>query len=172
MSENIIWIILLLAALAALLLACRFSGKVAPFPQRNSDADRGPVAEDDDPRTELLSLNLRLRKAGLPAKWVTPCEHVIDQLMTLLPEVARVSDGSSDLHWTVNRIATNYLPVRCVGPFLDLPASARPEQAPAYVGSLAVLSEELQKVSELLRRRDNREFQIKSDFLKHRFSQG
>jgi hypothetical protein len=81
-----------------------------------------PVDESvgSDPVEDLLSLNLDVRKSSMPANLVEMTEELIDLIVDLLPLVREQASASGELTWTVNRISSEYLPNKCVYPFIKL----------------------------------------------------
>ena len=165
-------ITLILAALAIAVIV----GAVFYLKRGDSGAvDDSTVAKSDDSENSevdgLLALNLALRKSQSPAIAVTKTEAVIDALLELIPKVEGDDSPSGELAWTVRRIASSYLPEKCVGPFLSLDASVRVEDSvlEAFIESLSALQSELDSVAEVLSRRDLSEFNKKAQFLKQRF---
>jgi hypothetical protein len=115
----------------------------------------------------LVALNAAIREAGLPADVTSKLEQSIDALRQLVPEL---NDGyaGSELTWTVNRMASDYLP-RIVTPYAALAPAARQEQRAELLRSLAGLEAELETIAELLRNAKVGEFQSKAAFLRARF---
>lgn len=121
------------------------------------------------PEEDLVALNLELRKAGVDLTLTKQCEVVIDKLINLMPKVKAADTADGELSWTVNRIATDYLPNKCVKPFLKVGDSS-PDAVATFRDSLTVLSDELDDVGSTISRRDEQAFNRKAQFLKHRFA--
>lgn len=125
-----------------------------------------------DPLRHLVELNLEIRKAAIASELTHRCEAVIDQLVDLIPTVNNVSQPGSELVWTVNRIASEYLPNKCIRPYLALSDAARREveNIDTMKASLASLNKELNDVKAMLDKKDESEFEAKAKFLKHKFN--
>jgi hypothetical protein len=164
MDMILIIVLLALAAAAAYFFYARSKANPA------SDA---PAKEaEPDPVQDLLALNLKIRKEALARPLATRCETLIDLLVDLIPRVEQAEESSGELAWTVNRIASDYLPNRCVYPFLAMTGEDResPEQIERFEQSLTVLEQNLNEVADMLSRRDRNEFATKAKFLQHRFT--
>lgn len=141
-------------------------------PGRKKSTEPPPQPSKADPVQDLVALNLEIRKAALPLPLTQQCESVIDKLVELLPQLNAADDPSGDLAWTVNRMAGEYLPNKCIRPYLALKSEDRnnPDQVQQFEQSLSVLSNELDEVAAILSRRDKAEFATKAKFLQHRFT--
>ncbi len=128
--------------------------------------------ERSDYSQELLSINLEVRKAAIASPLMASCERLIDQLLELAPKLEGGAAAGSELNWTVKRIATEYLPNKCVRPFLSLSTEqqAKPEAADSFRTNLGALSKELDAVADMLSRKDMQSYQQKSEFLNKRFN--
>ncbi|WP_415890880.1 hypothetical protein ACMXYV_06125 [Neptuniibacter sp. SY11_33] len=131
-----------------------------------------PASQDPDVPEQLLDLNLEIRRASIPNEVTTQAEGVIDQLRDLLPKVEEKASPTGELSWMVRRIATEYLPNKCLRPYLNLDSSAQkePETLVSVKQSLTALSAELDGISETLKDQDESEFNKKALFLKHKFN--
>lgn len=137
----------------------------------NSSAESSKNPVEQDPIDDLLLLNLEMRKSYMPPEWVGVTEEVIDLLVELMPLVKEQESASGELSWTVNRIATEYLPNKCVRPFIKLDEVSQNDRAniSSYSDSIGTLKVELLSVKEMVSSRDVRQFNAKAKFLKNRF---
>lgn len=119
--------------------------------------------------TNLALLNLRIREKVSEAKVTEALESVIDKLRELVPAL-NAEHPNSELTWTVNQIATAYLP-NLVMPFLSLPHTEQKKQAGTLVTSLSGLDGELDHTAILWRSHNVTEFHGKAQFLRMRFVQ-
>lgn len=160
---------LILLTVAILLILVYYYG-IRPRRQKNTDTPPQPA--EADPIQDLVALNLEIRKSVLPRHLTHRCESVIDKLVELIPQVNAADEPTGDLAWTVNRMASEYLPNKCIRPYLALKPEDResPEQIQQFEQSLTVLSNELDEVAAILSRRDKAEFATKAKFLQHRFT--
>ncbi|MEY8203993.1 MAG: hypothetical protein RPR40_02865 [Bermanella sp.] len=129
-------------------------------------------AEKPDPIRSLVKLNLDLRKAFIDEDSCNAAERVIDKLVELLPVVAKTDSVSGELAWTVNRISAEYLPNKCIYPFLQLDKDKQAEASviDSFKSSLTSLNQELDDIASLLSNKDEAEFTKKAKFLKHKFN--
>lgn len=141
-------------------------------PRRKKSTETPSQPAKADPVQDLVALNLEIRKAALPPDLTHQCESIIDKLVELIPQVNAADDPAGDLAWTVNRMAGEYLPNKCIRPYLALKPEDRskPDQRQQFEQSLTVLSNELDEVAAILSRRDKAEFASKAKFLQHRFT--
>lgn len=141
-------------------------------PRRQKNRDTPPQPAKADPVQDLVALNLEIRKSALPHHLTQQCESIIDKLVELIPQVNAADDPTGDLAWTVNRMAGEYLPNKCIHPYLSLTPEDRnkPDQVEQFKQSLTVLSNELDEIAAILSRRDQAEFASKAKFLRHRFT--
>ncbi len=116
---------------------------------------------------QLALLNLQIREQGLAAEVVSKLEHSIDVLRRLIPELNEDHAGS-ELTWTVNRMASDYIR-RIVSPFLALSPGARAEHQAELLESLEGLDSELENIASLLQSARVGEFKTKAAFLRARF---
>ncbi len=169
---ELIWIIIGMVVIAALVVFFRATKKAS---NKDSSADEQKGAKDkpNQPEDDLIKLNLRLRKSAVDSVVTEKCENVIDQLVNLIPAINALEMPSTDMAWTVNQIAKEYLPNKCMGPYLNLTKEAREEKerTETVLSNLETLSKELKSVEELLNKRDVNEFNKKATFLQHRFNQ-
>jgi hypothetical protein len=139
----------------------------------NKDGDStSTLSEEEKSLQAIVELNLTLRKSAIDTGLIEQAEVVIDQLVELIPAINAVNMPGSDLVWTVNRIATEYLPNKCILPYLALSteAQADPVKIETMQANLSALNKELTDVEQMLARRDESEFKAKADFLKHKFN--
>jgi hypothetical protein len=152
------------AAIVAILVH-RSLGPGAPV------AEAGPASDPADAwiahLQQLARLNVQIRENGLADEVLEKLEHSIDTLRRLLPELNEDHEGS-ELTWTVNRMASDYLS-RIVTPFVALSPPDREEHRAELLRSLAGLEAELDNIAELLRSAQAGEFKTKAAFLRARF---
>lgn len=169
---DLLWLIIILIMLGLVIVFFYSKSKTSNESASNStDQEASPKAEE--PEADLIQLNLRVRKGALNKEVTESSEKVIDQLVVLIPAINESEMSGTDLRWTVNQIAKEYLPNKCMGPYLNLSAEqqAEPEKIKTVLSNLAALSSELLDVEKLLTSRDENEFKKKATFLKHRFNQ-
>jgi hypothetical protein len=134
-------------------------------------ADATPAAAAEDAWLEhlrsLLRLNATLRERVVPAAVTAKIEAIVDELREVLPELNDEYAGS-ELTWTVNRMASDYLP-RVVDPYLELSPGARGEHEAELLASLTGLETELTNIHGLVRKHEEGEFKAKAAFLRARF---
>lgn len=136
----------------------------------SSPSDSKP--DETSPLSSLPNLNLDIRKVPLPLDLIELVESIIDELITLVPLAAQSDSASGELAWTVNRIATEYLPNKCVYPYLALNNNRRSSDAEneGFRKNLEALKNELDGVSEVLLKKDQSNFAAKAKFLQTRFN--
>lgn len=122
------------------------------------------------PEQNLLELNLIIRKAAIGPVLTERCEAIIDQLVAIFPRIEKHVCASGEFAWTVNRIASEYLPNKCVLPFINLKDNAREGAAGEFINNLQTLEQELVDIEALLSKNDQKEFDNKSLFLKAKFN--
>lgn len=168
---SVMWAILIII-LIGIIAAVFFINKNKSATDADVTSDDISSTEQPEPLEDLVLLNLKVRKAGIDPGLTQQCEAVIDQLVNLIPSVNAAATPGSELTWTVNRIATEYLPNKCVMPYLTLSKDAQQSEQNITMmqNSLASLSKELTDVEALLASKDDREFNAKATFLKHRFN--
>lgn len=154
------------AAIVAILVHRSLSSAAAPAPQ--AAASREP--DWIDHLRALARLNGQIREHSLSPPIVERLEHCIDTLRRLLPELNEDHVGS-ELTWTVNRMATDYL-ARIVTPFVALAPGARAEHEAELLRSLEGVDAELENIAELLHSARVGEFKTKAAFLRARFLDG
>lgn len=118
----------------------------------------------------LVALNVQIREGAMPEDVVAKLEQSIDVLRRVVPELNDAHPGS-ELTWTVNRMATDYLP-RIVTPYVALAPPVREEHREEFLRSLEGLESELENIAELLRSAKVGDFQTKAAFLRARFLDG
>lgn len=169
---DLFWLIICLIVLG-LVVVFFYSKSKTPDKDSNQEGNKESNSAAEEPEIDLVKLNLRIRKAALDKSVTEISENVIDQLIELIPAINQSEMAGTDLKWTVNQIATEYLPYKCIGPYLNLNAElrAQPEKISTVLANLNALSKELLDVDKLLTSRDESEFKNKATFLKHRFNQ-
>ena len=118
----------------------------------------------------LVRLNLQIREGALAAGVTGKLEHSIDMLRNVIPQLNDDYAGS-ELTWTVNKMAIDYLP-RIVTPFVALGPAARQEHEAELLKSLQGFETELENITSLLRDSKVGEFKAKAAFLRVRFLDG
>ena len=163
--------LLALAALIAVAVVTRRSGvraKAARGPEPSAPAAKDP--EWVEPLRALVAVDIAVREHDLPASVVETVERNVDVLRELVPDLNDRHAGS-ELAWTVNRMATDYIP-RLVGPYTGLGADQRAARETEFRESLSGLEAELVNIRELVERADEGDFQAKAAFLRARFLEG
>lgn len=161
-------VVIVAAAVAAVVavlvhrsLGARDAAGAAPEPQADpADVWIGHLRS-------LVALDIQIREGALSAEVTEKLEHSVDVLRHVIPELNDSHPGS-ELAWTVNRMATDYLP-RIVKPFVALATGAREEHRAELLRSLEGLESELANIEDLLRNAKVGEFQAKAAFLRARF---
>ena len=156
------------AVVAAVVAILVHRGLSAAGPAEDED-DVEASAQDDwiDHLRALARLDLTIREQALSAPVIDRLEHAIDVLRRLLPELNEDHPGS-ELTWTVNRMATDYLQ-RIVMPFVALAPAARSEHEAELLRSLEGVDAELENIVELLQGARVGDFKTKAAFLRARF---
>ena len=166
-SSFALTLLALAAWLAVAVVARRRAGSGAGASGPSAPA---PAAKDPDwaePLRALLAVNVTLREHDLPANVVETVERNVDVLRKLVPDL-NDRHPSSELTWTVNRMATDYIP-RLVRPYAGLGADQRAARESEFRESLSGLEAELENIRELVARADEGDFQAKAAFLRARF---
>ena len=141
---------------------------LTPGPLTTSPGVKAAMLHDFGSRDpSFIAVNAQIREHALASPIVERLEHCIDSLRRLLPELNEDHVGS-ELTWTVNRMATDYL-ARIVTPFVALAPSARGEHEPELLRSLEGVDAELDNIAELLHNARVGEFKTKAAFLRARF---
>lgn len=122
------------------------------------------------PEQNLLELNLTIRKAAIGPILTSRCEAIIDRLIALFPKIETHVCASGEFAWTINRIASEYLPNKCVLPFINLKEEARDNASGEFINNLQTLEQELLDIEALLSKNNQKEFDNKSLFLKAKFN--
>ena len=163
MEFGIIFIAILIAIVAFFVF---YKTKAKKTGVKPVDQSAGPNPVDD-----LLSLNLAMRKSIMVANLVEMTEELIDLIIDLLPLVREQASASGELTWTVNRIASEYLPNKCVYPFIKLDKKSQNDAAivASYIDNIGALKDELAAVKAMVVNRDVQQFNAKAKFLKNRF---
>lgn len=161
---------ILFAALLLTLVAIYFYLKKDATASTTSDASEEKASHD--PMALLVGLNLTVRRAELSPALLCRVEEVVDMLVDLLPRVSEEAGATGELAWSVNRIATEYLPNKCIFPYLSLAENGlvSEENTSSFTDSLTALLSELNSVSDTLHLKDLGEFDRKAAFLKARFT--
>jgi hypothetical protein len=169
---ELMWIIIALVLLGLVLVFFKSKSKTSSEQPKAGD-EQSSATEKESPEVDLVKLNLRIRKSALNSDVTAKSEAVIDQLVALIPAINHSDMAGSDMKWTVNQIAKEYLPNKCIGPYIELnpQVQAEPEKIQTVLSNLEALSKELADVEQLLNNRDENEFNKKATFLKHRFNQ-
>lgn len=170
---KVLWVTLLSAAVAAVVAIAVHRWLGAEAPERETEA--GESAEEGEAKwisslENLVELNIAIREQVLAEEVTAKLESNIDVMRRLLPELNDQYAGS-ELTWTVNRMAADYLP-RIVHPFIQLPPSARAEHQRELLGSLSGLEAELENIQGLVRDQKVGDFRAKAAFLRTRFLEG
>ncbi|MEJ6591916.1 MAG: hypothetical protein QNL99_08050 [SAR86 cluster bacterium] len=163
MEFGIIFIAILIASVAVFVF----------YKMKAKKPEAEPVDESvgPGPVEDLLSLNLDMRKSMMAASLVEITEELIDLIVDLLPLVREQASASGELTWTVNRIASEYLPNKCVYPFIKLDKNSQSDAGivASYTDSIGALKDELVAVKAMVVSRDVQQFSAKAKFLKNRF---
>lgn len=162
---------------AIILLACVVAAAIFYLVRKKhkntaEDASEAMGEDDVDPFNSLLALNIVIRKEGMSQELATQTERVLDLLMVLLPQLDSPEMLSSEMSWTVRRIAEDYLPNKCINPYLALDRDGRsnPDTKKTLMNSLSALTDELNDISSLIAEKDVQAFKRKAEFIKHRFN--
>jgi hypothetical protein len=140
------------------------------FYSKEKTKDTEPSVEKPSPTQDLLALNLVIRKAAIGSILTVRCEGIIDRLIALFPRIEDHVCASGEFAWTINRIASEYLPNKCVMPYIKLEASTREASSDEFINNLQTLEQELLDIEALLSKNDQKEFDNKSLFLKAKFN--
>ncbi len=162
MDPVIILIVIAIIAVAAYSLIKHYS-------KTKSEAAASEIVPPT-PEQNLLELNLIIRKAAIGSVLTSRCEAIIDQLIAIFPRIETHVCASGEFAWTVNRIASEYLPNKCVLPYINLKDDAREGASEEFVNNLQTLEQELVDIEALLSKNDQKEFDNKSRFLKAKFN--
>lgn len=120
----------------------------------------------------LVQLNLDVRMTYIDVEVRALCEAVIDKLVELEPGINDKLSPAGELRYTINRIATEYFPNKCMRPYLQLDTVTR-NKADVVTNQKAMLKallDELESVEQAMQSKDKREYDMKSDFLKAKFN--
>jgi len=156
-----------LIVIAIVAIAAFFIAK--PYFKEKSETTNSDIVPPS-PEQNLLELNLLIRKAAIGSALTLKCETIIDQLIAIFPRVEKHECASGEFAWTVKRIATEYLPNKCVLPFIGLKDDARDGASEEFINNLQILEQELVDIDTLLSKNDKKEFENKSLFLKAKFN--
>jgi hypothetical protein len=163
MDYEIVFIVILIAIIAFLVL----------YKKKDRAPSVEPVSKPAEPNPvdDLLRLNLDVRKSFMASNLVVITEEIIDLLVDLMPLVKEQESASGELLWTVNRIATEYLPNKCVYPFIRLDEQHQGDSSlvSSFEDSIGALKAELVSVKAMVVGRDVKQFNAKAKFLKNRF---
>ena len=175
LAVGVVAIALVIQQLVVILLSAGVAAIVAVLVHRNlgsapSEAAT-PAADLEDAwighLQSLVALDVQIRESGLPQDVTAKLEESIDVLRRILPELNDDHAGS-ELTWTVNRMATDYLP-RILTPYVKLSPPAREEHREELLRSLEGLESELENIGDLVRSAKVGEFKTKAAFLRARF---
>ena len=164
---------LIVAVVVALVLAAVIyrvvqRGRDGSSPAGESGPEAAPTLPDWLGHMQgLVGLNCAIREHALPEAVIARLEHIFEGLRQLLPEL-NDSYAGSELCWTVNRMATDYLG-RVVKPFVALSSAARDANAAEFLESLTGLENELENIGDLVRNQKVGDFKAKAAFLRVRF---
>jgi len=119
----------------------------------------------------LLDVNLALRKTEIPAELLAVCEDLVDRLVETIP-VVLAGAPDSELAWTLQRIATEYLPQKTIYPYLALDKQQRfsKEKSTQVFNAVSGMRDELVEVEELLKSKAEQDFSAKAAFIKAKFN--
>lgn len=162
MDPIIIIFVIAIIAVAAYILIKKYS--------KENTADTSPITVQPSPTQDLLELNLTIRKAAIGSVLTLRCEAIIDQLIDIFPRVEKHECASGEFAWTIKRIASEYLPNKCVLPFIGLKEDVREGATEEFINNLQTLEQELVDIEALLSKNDKKEFDNKSLFLKAKFN--
>ena len=115
----------------------------------------------------LAALNGRVREQACPQPVIEELESIIDELRRLIPDLNTGYVGS-ELTWTVNRMASDYV-ARIVEPYGALSDAAKSENQAEFLRSLVGLEAELSNIESLVGSAKESEFKAKAAFLRARF---
>ena len=163
---------------SVLLAALMLVGAGVVWFRRQRSTDGAAAAAAAEPQEEeapewvastrrLVRLDFELRERGAPDRSAAAVEEAIDRMRALLPELGTEHVGT-ELTWTVNRMAGDYLP-RIVDPFLRLSPAEREQREDELLKSIEGLRAELENVEEIVAGRRVADFQTKAAFLRARF---
>jgi hypothetical protein len=168
--STIFVVIAIVAVVAFVLLGLFVLRSKSEVAKENQQPDASKDESKNDKVRDLLRLNLDVRKAGLGKKITNEVETVIDSLISIFPKIDAHECASGEFSWTVNRIAAEYLPNKCLLPFIKLEGENRKSSADALSVSLQALFDELRDIEQLLAQNDQSQFDNKSKFLKAKFN--
>jgi len=160
-------LVVAISAIVAAVVAYFVSRGGGPAASAPVTAPEGELPEWVGHLRDLVKLDSVIREHACPEPVVAKLEENIDVLRRLMPELNESYVGS-ELTWTVNRMATDYLS-RIVRPYLELSAAARAENQQELLGSLAGLEAELENIEGLVRNAKEGDFKTKAAFLRARF---
>jgi len=115
----------------------------------------------------LAALNGRVREHACPPPVIEKVEAIFDELRRLIPDLNTGYVGS-ELTWTVNRMASDYV-ARIVEPYTRLSPGAQSENQDELLRSLVGLEAELSNIETLVASAKEGEFKAKAAFLRARF---
>lgn len=162
---------LIVAVIVALVLVAvlyRMQRKPADSqPAADAASEESTLPEWLEKMQGLVALNATIREHALPQPVIAQLEQIFDELRRLLPDLNDNYEGS-ELCWTVNRMASDYLG-RVVTPYVALSSTARDENAAEFLESLTGLENELENIGDLVRNNKEGDFKAKAAFLRVRF---
>ena len=140
----------------------------AAAPSDTSEATSGAeLPEWIEALRGLAALNARVREHACPAPVVERLEAIFDELRRLIPDL-NTGYVRSELTWTVNRMASDYV-ARIVEPYTALSPAAQSDNQAEFLSSLAGLEAELSNIEGLVTSAKEGEFKAKAAFLRARF---
>lgn len=164
---------LIVAILVGLVTFWLFSSKKDD--QTSAEDEKTELSATEVGNQALLIANLDLRKKIISPDLREEYEHLIDQLLELLPLVngAEVAaEQTTELDWVINRMATEYLPNKSIAPYLKLSETERLDTkvVSEVLDNIISMKKELLEVKEMIIKKNHSEFTRKAKFLKQRFT--
>jgi hypothetical protein len=159
--------IVLISAVVAAAVAWYVSRRQVPAEAEERIEPVASVPEWIDHLRDLAKLDSVIREKACPESVTAKLEEVIDTLRRLMPDLNENHMGS-ELTWTVNRMATDYLS-RIVRPYVELSSAGMVEHQDELLTSLDGLEDELENIEGLVRDAKVGDFKAKAAFLRARF---
>jgi hypothetical protein len=159
--------VVLISAVVAAAVAWYVSRRQAPAEVEERVESVASLPEWIGHLQDLAKLDSVIRESACPAPVTAKLEEVIDTLRRLMPDLNENHVGS-ELTWTVNRMATDYVS-RIVGPYVDLSSTGMSEHQEELLTSLNGLEDELENIEGLVRDAKVGDFKAKAAFLRARF---
>jgi hypothetical protein len=163
----------LIKNLVVVLVSAGVAAVVAWWVSRGDDPEDQPVDEGAagpewvETLRGLAALNARAREQACPRPVTEKLETIIDALRRLIPELNTHYVGS-ELTWTVNRMASDYLR-RLVEPYCALAPAAMLANQDEFLQSLVGLEAEVKNIAGLVATATEGDFKAKAAFLRARF---